>query len=90
MEMTMRRKIPLLVVPLAAALTLQAAAAAEHHPTRTRAHTVRTEQGWNSDAYRAPGYNSYNFDAPGYGGDRFDSPGYLAGRDEGAMSGAGY
>jgi hypothetical protein len=42
------------------------------------------------EAYRAPGYNSYNFDAPGYGGDRFDSPGYLAGRDEGAMSGAGY
>jgi hypothetical protein len=88
MEMTLPRKIMLLVVPLAAALTSQAAAAAEHHHTRTRAHAVPTEQRWNSNAYDAPGYNSYNFDAPGYGGDRFDSPGSLAGRDEGAMSGA--
>ena len=86
----MQRKTLLLVVPLAAALTLQAATAAERHHIRTRAHAVPTGQGWNSNAYRAPGYNSYNFDAPGYGGDRFDSPGYLAGRDEGAMSGAGY
>jgi hypothetical protein len=89
MEMTMRRKILSLVVPLAAALTLQAAAAAEPHHTRTRAHAVPAEQWWNSNAYDAPGDKSY-FDESGIRGNRFDSPGYVAGRDEGAMSGAGH
>jgi hypothetical protein len=87
----MRTKILLVVVPLAAALTVQAAAAAERHHTRTKARAVPTEHWWNSNAYDAPGYNSYDFDAPGYRwDDRYDSAGYLAGKDEGAMSGAGH
>jgi hypothetical protein len=82
MEMTMRMKILMaFVVPLVAALTMQAAAASEHHHTRMKARAVPTEQWWNSYAYDAPGYR---WD------DRYDSPGYLAGKDEGAMSGAGY
>jgi hypothetical protein len=80
MEMTMRNKILLFVVPLVAALTVQAAAASEHHHTRMKARAVPTGQWWNSYAY----------DAPGYGSSAYDSPGYLAGKDEGAMSGAGH
>ena len=51
MEMTMRKKIlTMLVVPLVAALTAQAAAASGYH-TRTKAGTVASEQFRNSNAY---------------------------------------
>jgi hypothetical protein len=57
MEMTMRKKILAgLVVPLIAALTLQAAAASERHHTRTRGCPMTSEQFRNSNAYAAPGY----------------------------------
>jgi len=55
MEMTMRRKIlTVLVVPLMAALTAQAAAASEHHYTRTKDRAVACEQLRNSNAYAVP------------------------------------
>jgi hypothetical protein len=37
-----------------AALTAQAAAASEHHRTRTNGHAVATQQFRNSNAYAAP------------------------------------
>jgi hypothetical protein len=56
MEMTMRKTIiPLLVVPLLAALTAQAAVASERHRMRTKGHTVAIEQFRNSNAYAVPG-----------------------------------
>jgi len=56
MEMTMRKKIlTVLVVPVIAALTAQAAAASEHHYTRTKGRAVASEQFRNSNAYAAPG-----------------------------------
>jgi hypothetical protein len=55
MEMTMRRKIlTALAVSLIAALTAQAAAASEHHYTRTKSRAAATEQFRNSNAYAAP------------------------------------
>jgi hypothetical protein len=52
----MRKKIlTVLVVPLIAALTAQAAAASQHHLTRTKSRAVATEQFRNSNAYAAPG-----------------------------------
>ena len=57
MEMTMRKKmLTVLVVPLVAAFTLQAAAASERHHTRTKGYPVSSEQFRNSNAYDAPGY----------------------------------
>jgi hypothetical protein len=57
MEMTMRKKIlTMLVVPLIAALTAQAAAAAERHHARTKDRAVVSEQIRNSNAYAAPDY----------------------------------
>jgi hypothetical protein len=57
MEMTMRKKIlTVLVVPLVATLTVQAAAASERHHTRTKGYPVSSEQFRNSNAYAAPGY----------------------------------
>jgi hypothetical protein len=54
MEMTMRKKIlTVLVVPLIAALTAQAAAA-EHHHMRTKDRAVAIERFRNSNAYAAP------------------------------------
>jgi hypothetical protein len=56
MEMTMRKKIlTVLFVPLIAALTAQAAAASEHHHTRTKDRTVAIERFRNSNAFAAPG-----------------------------------
>jgi hypothetical protein len=56
MEMTMRKKIlTMLVVPLIAALTAQAAAATERHHTRTKERAVVSERIRNSNAYAAPG-----------------------------------
>ena len=56
MEMTMRKKIlSLLVVPLLAALTAQAAVASEHHRPQTKGRTVAIEQFRNSSAFAAPG-----------------------------------
>jgi hypothetical protein len=56
MEMTMRKKIlTMLVVPLIAALTAQAAAASEHHQTRTKGRAAACEQLLNSNAYAARG-----------------------------------
>jgi hypothetical protein len=56
MEMTMRKKtLTVLVVPLIAALTAQAAAASERHHTRTKGRAVAYEQLLNSNAYAARG-----------------------------------
>jgi hypothetical protein len=66
MEMTMQKKIlTLVVVPLIAAFTAQAAAASEHHHARTKARAEASEQFRNSNAYAAPG----NFaEQPGWSG----------------------
>jgi hypothetical protein len=55
-EMTTRTKIiTVLVVPLIAALTAQAAAASEHHTrTKYRDRAAATERLLNSNAYAAP------------------------------------
>ena len=54
MEMTVRKKIlTVLVVPLIAAFTAQAAAAERHH-MRTKDRAVAIERFWNSNAYAAP------------------------------------
>jgi hypothetical protein len=62
MEMTMRKKIlTVLVVPLIAALTVQAAAASERHHTRKKNWPVASEQfrnAYDSNAYIAPGYSA--------------------------------
>jgi hypothetical protein len=51
----MRQKILIvLVVPLLAALTAQAATASEHRHTRTKGRAVISEQFRNSNAYDAP------------------------------------
>jgi hypothetical protein len=56
MEMTMRKETrTVLVVSLLGALTVQAAAASEHHHTRTKGHAVADEQLLNSNAYAARG-----------------------------------
>ena len=55
MEITMRKRIlTVLVVPLVAALTAQAAAASRYHHTRTKGGTVASEQFRNSNAYAHP------------------------------------
>jgi hypothetical protein len=57
MEMTMRKIIlTVLVVPVIATLTVQAAAASERHHTQTKGRPVSSEQFRNSNAYAAPGY----------------------------------
>jgi len=50
-----KKLITALVVPLIAALTVQAAAASERHHTRTKSCPVASEQLLNSDAYDAHG-----------------------------------
>jgi hypothetical protein len=75
MEMTMRR-LTLLVVPLIAALTAQAAAASESHQTRTKGRPMASEQFRNSNAYAAPGYSAV--------------PSRLQQLDDGAFAGAGH
>ena len=78
MENTMRKKIlTVLIVPVIAALTAQAAAASEHHYTRTKGRAVASQQWRNSNAYYA---------APG----AYSTSSYWSNRDEGAMSGAGH
>ncbi len=73
MEMTVRKKIlTVLVVPLIAALTAQAAAA-EHRHMRTKDRAVAIERFRNSNAYAAP---------RGY----FAVRSYLPDYDEGAMT----
>ena len=55
MEITVRKKIlTVLVDPLLAALTAEAAPASEHHHIRTKDRTVASKQLWNSNAYAAP------------------------------------
>jgi hypothetical protein len=55
MQITMRKRIlTVLVVPLVAALTAQAAAASGYHHTRTKGGTVASEQFRNSNAYAHP------------------------------------
>lgn len=52
----MRKKtLTVLAVPLIAALTAQAAAASEHHHTRTKGRAAAYEQSLNSNAYAARG-----------------------------------
>jgi hypothetical protein len=73
MEITMRKRIlTLVVVPLLAALSAQAALASEHHRTQTKHHTVAIERFRNSNAFAAPGNSS--------------APSYLSPEDEGAMT----
>jgi hypothetical protein len=56
METTMRNTIlAVLVVPLLAALTAQAAIASEHHRMQTKGRTGAIEQFRNSNAFAAPG-----------------------------------
>jgi hypothetical protein len=56
MEMAMRKKIlTMLVVPLIAALTAQAAAASEDHHTRAKDRVAAWKTLRNSNAYAAPG-----------------------------------
>ena len=70
----MQKKIlPMLAVPLIAALPAQAAAASEHHHTRTKGRVVASQQWRNSNAYYA---------APGY----IAVPSRLSAEDEGAMT----
>jgi hypothetical protein len=67
MEMTMRKKILMvLAVPIIAALTTQAVAASEHHHTRTKGHAVASEQLRNSNAYAAPHNIAVHSDLPDY------------------------
>jgi hypothetical protein len=72
MEMTMQKIFfAVLFIPLAAALTAQAASASEHH-TRTKHRAVLSEQVRNSNAYAAPGDIALPAGTPDY--------------DEGAMT----
>jgi len=48
-----KKLITVLVFPLIAALTAQAAAASEHHHTRAKGRAVASEQWLNSNAYAA-------------------------------------
>ena len=66
------RKLTILVVPLIAALTSQAATASERHLARTNDRAVLIEQIRNSNAYAAPG--------------DFAVRPYLRSEDEGAMT----
>jgi hypothetical protein len=55
MEMTMQRKfLTILFIPLVAAITVQAAAASEHHHMRAKNRAVISEQVRNSNAYAVP------------------------------------
>jgi hypothetical protein len=71
MEMTMR-KLTIIVIPLIAALTAQAAAASERHHARAKDRAVLSEQIRNSNAYAAPG--------------DFPARSYLRSEDNGAMA----
>jgi hypothetical protein len=69
----MRKKIlTMLVVSLIAALTAQAAAAAEHQHTRAKDRAAAWKQLRNSNAYAAPGDIAV--------------PSYLSSEDNGAMA----
>jgi hypothetical protein len=73
MELKMRKTIiTVLVVPLIAVLTAQAAAASEHHHTRTKGRAAVSEQFRNSNAYAAP--------------DDIAVPSYESNEAEGAMT----
>jgi hypothetical protein len=64
MEIT-TRKFTVLVVPLIAALTAQAAAASEHH-TRTKGRAAVSAQWRNSIAYATPGDIAARSNSPRY------------------------
>jgi hypothetical protein len=67
MEMTMRKKsLAVLVVPLLAALTAQAAVASKHRRARTKGRTVAIEQFRNSNAFAAPGDPAARSDLSAY------------------------
>jgi hypothetical protein len=51
----MRKTILAVLVPVIAAFTVQAAAAAQHHHARTKGRAVASERFRNSNAYAAPG-----------------------------------
>ena len=69
----MRKKIlAMLLVPLIALLTAQAAAAYEHHHTQTKGRTLAGEHWRNSNAYAAPSDSAL--------------PSYWSSLDEGAMA----
>ena len=60
------RKFTVLVVPLIAALTAQAAAASEHHYTRTKGRAAVSAQWRNSNAYATPGDIAVQSNSPRY------------------------
>jgi hypothetical protein len=74
MEITMR-KFTVLVIPLIAALTAQAAAASEHHYTRTKGHAAASAQWRNSNAYAAPADIAVQPDSSHYNGGQMLMPG---------------
>jgi hypothetical protein len=77
MEMTMRKKILTVFAVSITALTLQAAAASEHHHARTKGRVMANERLRNSNAlYVSPRDNS--------------ARSYWSSRDNGAMAGAGH
>jgi hypothetical protein len=67
-----KRILTLLVVPLIAALTAQAAAASERHHTRAKPRAAAAEQFRNSNAYAVP--------------DAFAAPSYVSNEANGAMA----
>jgi len=66
------RKLTIIVIPLIAALTAQAATASERHHARAKDRAVLSEQIRNSNAYAAPG--------------DFPARSYLRSEDNGAMA----
>ena len=67
MEMTMQRKfLTILFIPLVAAITVQAAAASEHHHMRAKNRGVISEQVRNSNAYAVPAGMAAQTDLPDY------------------------
>jgi hypothetical protein len=67
MEMTMQKKfLTILFIPLIAAITVQAAAASEHHHTRAKNRAVISEQLRNSNAYAVPAGVATQTDMPDY------------------------
>jgi len=61
--------VSLLVVPLIAALTAQAAATSEHHHMRTKSRAVASQQFGNSNAYGTPD----DIAVPSYGSNEAES-----------------
>jgi hypothetical protein len=67
MEMTMQKKfVTALFIPLVGALTMQTAAASEHHHARAKNRAAISEQLRNSNAYAAPADMAVQSDLSNY------------------------